>query len=305
MEYEIISNSDELTHWGVRGMKWGIRRYQNKDGSLTTAGRKRYNEELRKVREQEKTMKNREAVKGRMDRLKARQDAVAARKKALDEAEGKKSNILEKLKQKSSEKKGTDGDEAAKQKPAKKKAVKDMTDEELTNQIRRIQMEKQYDSLTAQPETVKKGNGFVKDFMQKAAVPAIQQAGQQLIKDKLIDIGKKKLGLNSEATKSVVDTLKEEYNTLNYQDKIRDLREKNAARQAAKQEANAKSESKPTNATTSSSNPVTKQNVSSGQNFVNNNVSYYRNINTTSNVSAGQSFVGRYDRAAIAGMDDD
>lgn len=31
----------ELYHHGVKGMKWGVRRYQNKDGSLTEAGKKR------------------------------------------------------------------------------------------------------------------------------------------------------------------------------------------------------------------------------------------------------------------------
>lgn len=34
-----------LTHWGIKGMKWGVRRYQNKDGSLTPAGKKRYNDD--------------------------------------------------------------------------------------------------------------------------------------------------------------------------------------------------------------------------------------------------------------------
>ena len=32
----------ELCHHGIKGQKWGVRRYQNEDGTLTEEGKKRY-----------------------------------------------------------------------------------------------------------------------------------------------------------------------------------------------------------------------------------------------------------------------
>lgn len=37
-----VKPKDELYHHGIKGQKWGVRRFQNEDGSYTEAGRKRY-----------------------------------------------------------------------------------------------------------------------------------------------------------------------------------------------------------------------------------------------------------------------
>lgn len=50
-------DNNELIHYGTKGMKWGVRRYQNKDGTLTSAGKKRkrasYASEAREMTDQE------------------------------------------------------------------------------------------------------------------------------------------------------------------------------------------------------------------------------------------------------------
>lgn len=50
---DYILHNGELYHYGVKGMKWGVHRYQNKDGTLTAAGRKRMYKDIKQAAKQQ------------------------------------------------------------------------------------------------------------------------------------------------------------------------------------------------------------------------------------------------------------
>ena len=59
---DMLVSSDELRHYGIKGQRWGVRRFQEEDGSLTPAGKKRYADDLdgtnKQIQNEKQDMKN-------------------------------------------------------------------------------------------------------------------------------------------------------------------------------------------------------------------------------------------------------
>lgn len=102
---EVIRVNNELQHHGVKGQKWGVRRFQNADGSLTNEGRRRYsNDDFKNAKK--KIDKGKEVVDG----------ATKAKKKAVEKQHEQKI----------------------------KKDLSEMSDQELRDIVNRLNMEERY-----------------------------------------------------------------------------------------------------------------------------------------------------------------
>ena len=147
-----------LEHHGTKGMRWGIRRYQNKDGSLTPAGKKRYDKEMDKLKSEKKRLRNEERTKKKMDKLNQMKSDVdnMKKKKAEDEAEtetpeAKRERLL----------KSTDAKELYENKNL-------LTTNELNERINRIDTEARLKSKITD-ERVESGVDYVNSKMKKGA----------------------------------------------------------------------------------------------------------------------------------------
>ena len=150
MRYE-----NSLQHWGIKGMKWGVRRYQNKDGTLTEAGKKRYSRDIQENKSRKK--ENRIDTSNPDPRRWAREDL---------ERTGRVIDATSKI-----VRQAQDVERSTAPKSTKKRLdLSSMTDKELQDRINREMLERRYNDLFAPEETptVSKGRTAARDILETA-----------------------------------------------------------------------------------------------------------------------------------------
>ena len=144
MDYREFS---ELYHYGIKDMRWGHRRFQNEDGSLTPEGRARYGLSEEKASD--------------IDSVNARRKANMAVSTDLNNA-SKAANAASQAASRG----GNIADRAAARERAKAKAKIDLsnqTDDEIRQKVNRMNLERQYKDLATQD--VGAGKQYVGDIL--------------------------------------------------------------------------------------------------------------------------------------------
>lgn len=198
-------NQNELYHFGIKGMRWGVRRYQNADGSLTAAGKKKYG-----------TKTNFEKVKSA--KLKAQgKDPKTLREKERAKANARTQKEIDKYTKK---KKNKDADIDEEKKT---KSIKDMSDEELRERVNRLQLERNAYDLNRQisslnPKQVSKGKQLATEVFNDVIKPAAKNAGKTYLERTFNDL----VGNN---TKDSISALKKEVETLELKKRRKDAQD--------------------------------------------------------------------------------
>lgn len=159
-----MENQNELYHHGILGQKWGQRRYQNKDGTLTEAGKKRYERDAREnnweIGADGIARSKSKKTKGEIRKA----DASKWVREDLERSKGLANNTKQAMNDVQNFNKAS---ARIRNKRTKSMDLSKMTDQEMRNQINRRILEQQYDDMF-NPKKVHRGCEAVNDVLEIA-----------------------------------------------------------------------------------------------------------------------------------------
>ena len=147
----MIMMSSELQHWGIKGQKWGVRRYQNSDGSLTPAGIKRYRDEAGDIERRLNTNKREmtaDDYQNAIKKTKSVGEGIDSVRKFNDDGKKLKDPAMERRIRKSTEQ---------------------MSDKELQQRVQRLNMEDNYTRMMMHREHLQQGEDYVNKMLDVSA----------------------------------------------------------------------------------------------------------------------------------------
>lgn len=140
----------KLYHSGILGMQWGVRRYQNEDGTLTEEGKRRYYK--KKDYEREKSATSAE------EKISVQRDVTT---RIVSKEQSSEANI-------GREASSALGRISSQIKPNYKTIKKDysgMSDQELRDKVNRLNLEEQYGRLSGDTKQVKSASDWIRDTL--------------------------------------------------------------------------------------------------------------------------------------------
>lgn len=140
--------NNDLRHHGIKGQKWGRRRYQNADGSLTPAGKQRYGSQENFERQYPEDVRK----------------GIKSTKEGVDGAK----NFTKAVKDKNEDRSRKNQRKADKMlEEAVRDKARSMTDQELRDAVNRLNMEENYTRMMQNRERIDLGESTASKFMDR------------------------------------------------------------------------------------------------------------------------------------------